>query len=79
MGNETLSVAARLWPAMADDPETKERRWKWREASFAGMFIGLVFMALMIAAVLGMFLLAPSIQMTVPKPGPGQETPQALE
>ena len=36
-------------------------------------------MALMIAAVLGMFLLAPSIQMTVPTPGPGQETPQALE
>jgi hypothetical protein len=58
---------------MTDDPAEEERRWKQREGNFAGMVAGLLFMVLMASAVLFMFLLAPSIQMTVPTPKPNQE------
>ena len=64
---------------MADDLEAKERRWKWREVNFAGMFAGLLIIAMMMAVLLGMFLLAPTIKMTEPTPVPGQATPQASE
>ena len=69
----------RLRLAMTDDPAENERRWKRREGNFAGIFAGLLFMVLMIAAVLAMFLLVPSIQMTAPTPVPGQEQFQTAE
>ena len=64
---------------MADNLEAEERRWQRREGNFAGIIAGLLFMVLMIAAVLAMFLLAPSIQMTAPTPGPGEEQFQTAE
>ena len=62
---------------MADDPETSERRWKWREVNIAAMFGGVLFMALMIAAFLGVLLLVTPT--SVPTLDPGQETTKALE
>ena len=62
---------------MVDDPETEERRWKWREANFAGMFAGLVIIALMMAALLGVLLLVTPT--SVPTPDPGQGTTKALQ